>query len=97
MLHCSLFSLGKYHPTKGGVEWGGEGGGGGKRELLVAELLKKKFNKCEPLEAYFLEVSGETSGTLWDETGCSVETWNPFWARVKPVLLCSVGRALDSY
>ena len=29
-------------------------------------------------------------GTRWDETGCSMDIWNPFQTRVKLVLLCSV-------
>ena len=33
-------------------------------------------------------------GTCWDETGCSVDTWNPFQTQLKPVLLCSVYRTL---
>ena len=32
--------------------------------------------------------------TRWDETGCSVDTWNPFQTWVEPVLLCSVDRAI---
>ena len=33
------------------------------------------FNKSEPLETYPFEGLGETH---WDETGCSVDAWNPF-------------------
>ena len=33
-------------------------------------------------------------GTRWDETGYSVDAWNPFQTRLKLVLLCSVDRAL---
>ena len=29
-------------------------------------------------------------GTYWDETGCSVDAWNLFQTRVKPILVCSV-------
>ena len=38
----------------------------------------------------------ELGKTGWDETGCSVDAWNPFQTRVKLVLLCSVDRALDA-
>ena len=31
-------------------------------------------------------------GTYWDETGCSVDTRNPFQTWVKPVLVCSVNK-----
>ena len=33
-------------------------------------------------------------GTCWDETLCSVDVWNPFQTRLKPVLVCSVDRAI---
>ena len=35
-------------------------------------------------------------GTPWDKTECSVDAWNPFQTRVKPVLVCSVDRALEA-
>ena len=35
------------------------------------------------------------SGTHWDETECSMDTWNLFQTRVKPVLVCSVNWLLD--
>ena len=71
------------------------------RGLLVAKLLivnisnkaTGMFNKSEPLEAYpFIRFQVKLSITHWNEIGCSVDTWNPFQARVKPVLLCSVDR-----
>ena len=42
------------------------------------------FNKSEPLEVYPSEGCGGTR--------CSVDMWNPFQTRVKPVCLCSVDR-----
>ena len=50
------------------------------------------LNKSELLEALaLLKVSGETH---WDETGCSVDEWNPFQTRMKLVLVLSVDRPL---
>ena len=57
---------------------------------LIANISNKAtgmFNKSEPLETYPFE------GFRWDETGCSVDAWNPFQTRVKLVLLYSVDRA----
>ena len=38
----------------------------------------------------------KTGGTRWDETKHSVDAWNLLQTLVKPVLVCSVDRALDS-
>ena len=71
------------------------------RELLVVKLLIMCINKknknsnvklnLSRLKPTFLKVSG---GTHWDETRGSVNAWNPFQTRVKPVLVCSVDRSL---
>ena len=52
--------------------------------MNISNTATGMFNKSEPPETYLLKVSGET--------GCSVDAWNPFQRRVKPVLLCSVGK-----
>ena len=82
LLLGSVFSPPQCHCTNCTNRGWGEGGGR-ERELLVAKLLivnisnkaTGMFNKSEPLETYLSKVSGETR---WDETGCSVNMWNPF-------------------
>ena len=59
----------------------------------VSNKATGMFNKSEPLEAYLSKVSG----TPWDETRCSVDSWKPFQTWVKLVLLYNVDRALVIY
>ena len=102
VLRCTVSFSSQYHHTKGGETKRG-------RELLVAKALivnisnkaTGMFNKSEPPENYSSEGlrwnQVEHAKTGRDETGCSVDEWNPFQTQVKGVLLCSVDRASILY
>ena len=97
VLCCTVSFSSQYHHTKGGETKR-------RRELLVAKALivnisnkaTGMFNKSEPPENYSSEGfrwnQVEHAKTGRDETGCSVDEWNPFQTQVKGFIVqCGQG------